>query len=999
MAQSSIQLLGSFQVQQHGTTITHFRGDKVRALLAYLAVEADRPHTRSALAGLLWPEQPDEQALRNLSQALLRLRQALAGEEDALLVTRQAVQWRDGAATVDVADFLRLAESDAVADLAQAAALYRGEFLAGFGLPDCEAFEDWLLVTRERLGHQVLDVLARLGEASLAAGQPADAVAAARRQLELDPWREPAHRQLMRALAQSRDRAGALAAYARCSQVLSDELDVTPDEETRELAEQIEAGELPAPDERPATATRSTRTHNLPAPLASLVGREKELEHLANLLAGDTRLVSVVGAGGTGKSRLALAAAWDLRPQFPQGVWWVELAGIGAGNDPTLQGTTVATAMAVALGISLDGRRPPLDELTASLAERAALLVLDNTEHLSETATVARALLEASPGLCLLATSREPLGLPGETLLPLEGLPVPDEGDSDAGSAPAVHLFLDRVRRHTPGWGSDPAEVAAAGRLCRVLEGMPLGIELAAHWVGHYTPDEIAAALQRDLTFLTARTDDVPARQRSLWAVFAYSWGLLSEAEQQALERLSVFRGSFDRAAAQAVAGVAPTTLVTLVDKALLRRLEVGRYGLHELLRQFSAEKLTEVGKVELLRDRHQAHYLALAEQAAPELHGPHQREWMDRLDRDFDNVRAALAWAREPADSARGLRLAVVLHQFWVERGYWHEARRWLEAGLTREQDLDPRVHAQALWILGVLAVEVGDHARATQLLEDATVRFAALGDTAGLTLTNIRQGVAACRQGNYDRATEFLEEGLRLAEERGDQRQSALARYNLGAIMRDQGNLPAARDWYEAALALERKRGGPSTIIMMLRGLATVATDDGNLEEAETHLHELLALVREFAPSQSNTAYALQDLGYIATRQGRYEQAAAFLRESMLLGRDLGHTYHLLTTLGDQAALAAACGQAERAARLAGAQTKQREERGIALPVGDLARWEQALTPARAQLGEDAFQCAWESGRAMNLEQAVSYALDGGRAAGSEAPGRSDRCHSCPG
>src|SRR5437764_772272 len=202
MAQSSIQVLGSFQVQQHGSTVTHFRGDKVRALLAYLAVEADQPHTRSALTGLLWPEQPEEQALRNLSQALVRLRQAFPESADPLLVTRQTVQWRDGAAAVDVAAFLQLAESHEVADLAQAAALYRDEFLAGFGLPDCEAFEDWLLVTRERLGHQALDVLQRLGEASLAVGQPADAVAAARRQLALDPWQEPAYRQLMRALAQ-----------------------------------------------------------------------------------------------------------------------------------------------------------------------------------------------------------------------------------------------------------------------------------------------------------------------------------------------------------------------------------------------------------------------------------------------------------------------------------------------------------------------------------------------------------------------------------------------------------------------------------------------------------------------------------------------------------------------------------------------------------------------------------------------------------------------------
>jgi predicted ATPase/DNA-binding SARP family transcriptional activator len=985
MAQSSVLLLGPFQLQHHDPTVTPLRLAKAQALLAYLAVEADRPYPRSALAGLLWPEQPEEQALRNLSKALIPLRQVLAGGEDPLLVTRQMVQWRDGAAEVDVLDFVRLAGSREVADLKQAAALYRGEFLAGFGLSECEAFEEWLLLTRERLGHLALDVLQRLGEAYLAVGQLGEAVAASRRQLTLDPWREVAYRQLMRALTLSGDRAGALAVYARCQKVLADELNITPDDETRELAEQIEAGEVPAQGEQPVPMTVPARAHTLPAPLASFVGREEELERLATLLQGETRLLTVVGAGGSGKSRLALAAAWALRPQFPDGIWWVELAGIGAGDDTSLERTTVASAVAAALGITLE-------ELAAVLAERSVLLVLDNCEHLPQTAPVARTLLESSPRLCLLATSREPLGLSGETLLPLEGLPVPDEGAPDAGSAPAVQLFLDRANRHTPGWGRDPAEVAAAGRLCRLLEGMPLGIELAAHWVGHYTPDEMAAAIQTDLDFLAARTRDVPERQRSLRAVFATTWELLSEAEQQALARLSVFRGSVDRAAAQAVAEVAPATLVTLVDKSLLRRLEVGRYGLHELLRQFAAERLAEARETEMLGDRHLAHFLALAEQVAPKHRDPHQREWLERLDRDLDNLRAALAWAREQEETERGLRLAVALHRFWLVRGYRREARRWLEEGLERGQDLAPQLHAQALWSLGVLTVESGEHARAAQLLEEAAARYEALGDQAGLTRTLIRQGIAAFRQGHYDPATALLEEGLRLAGELGDRQESALAQFNLGVIEQYQGNLPAARDRLEAALALERRRGDPHTIIMMLAGLASVSLDDGKLEEAETHLQEDLALSRALA-SQTDMAYALGNLGDVATRQGRYEQAEEHLRESVLLARRLGDKYLLVATLADHATLAAARGQAERAARLGGAEAKLRDALGMAFPVGEVARREQALTRAREQVGEDGFQRAWEDGRRMTLDEAVTYALDGGTAAGDgptdHAPG----------
>ena len=359
-----------------------------------------------------------------------------------------------------------------------------------------------------------------------------------------------------------------------------------------------------------ALAAAASPQHNLPSPLTSFVGRADELAHLAAQLNGDTRLLTVVGAGGVGKTRLALAAAGALRGQFADGTWWVALAGVQPADDEAIQRATLASAIATALGRTLGGRRPPLDELADTLHDCAALLVLDNCEHLPEVAAVARALLETAPKLRVLATSREPLGLGGEALLRLGGLPVPEAGAADPASYPGVRLFLERAARHTPGWGQDAAEVAAVARLCRLLDGLPLGIELAAHWVGHYTPDEIAAAIQTDLDFLAARTRDVPDRHRSLRAVFDYTWNLLTAVEQQGLAHLSVFRGTFDRAAAQAVAGVRATTLVALVDKSLLRQAEVGRYNLHELLRQFAAERLDASGEAVAMRVQHAAYYL-----------------------------------------------------------------------------------------------------------------------------------------------------------------------------------------------------------------------------------------------------------------------------------------------------------------------------------------------------------------------------------------------------
>jgi predicted ATPase/DNA-binding SARP family transcriptional activator len=983
MAQSSIYLLGAFQVQHNGSTVTRFRGDKVRALLAYLALEADRPHQRSALAGLLWPEQPEEQALRNLSQALVRLRQALGGSEDPLLVTRSTVQWRAEAAAVDVLDFVRLACSSDPGELEQAAALYRGELLAGFGLPDCEAFEDWLLLSRERLGYQALTVLQQLGEAALARGEPIEAIEAARRQLALDPWREAAYRQLMRALTLSGDRAAALAAYARCQKVLRDELDVVPDDETRLLAEQIEGGEILPVAELRSPAVSSAQQHNLPAPLASFVGREEELARLATLPQDETRLVTVVGAGGSGKSRLVLAAAWGLRPSFPEGVWWVELAGIQAGDDPARQRATVASAVAAAVGITLEGRRPPLDELAATLRDRTTLLVLDNCEHLPEAGTVARILLEAAPQLRLLATSREPLGLSGETLLPLEGLPVLEEGAPDAGAAPAVQLFLDRAARRAPGWGQDRAEVEAAGRLCRLLEGLPLGIELAAHWVEHYTPDEITAAIQSDLAFLVARTHDVPERQRSLRAVFAYSWGLLSEAEQQALARLSVFRGSVDRTAARAVAGVAPTTLVTLVDKALLRRLEVGRYGLHELLRQFAFERLA-TEEAQMVRDRHLAYYLALAEQAAPELTGPSQREWLARLDRELDNLRAALGWARERGESESLLRLASALGRFWEVRSHVSEGRAWLAVALAAVKAAPARPRATALNVAGRLAYYQGDFGPAETLQEEALALWRGRGDRHGIAVSLNSLGTLANRQGDVERAVTLLEEALALRRGLEDRHGIATALINLGGLAYWHEDFGRAVALYEEGLALRRALGDRRGIAASLINLGALAYWQGDYGRAVALLEKALALARELGDQQL-CAQSLIYLGYSASRRGDALAAATYYQETLRLCGDTGERYLLPYALEAWAWATRDQGDGERAAQLYGAAAALRAVTHAVLAPHEAAEREQKIGVLRETLGAAAFERAWEAGQAMDLEKAVRYALDAGTPSGA--------------
>jgi predicted ATPase len=456
-----------------------------------------------------------------------------------------------------------------------------------------------------------------------------------------------------------------------------------------------------------------------------------------------------LGQGGAGKTRLALAFAGQLLPQFADGVWWVALAGVQSVDDPALQRATLASAVATALRRTLGGRRDPLDELADALHDRAALLVLDNCEHLPEVAAVIRGLLEAAPKVRVVATSRKALGLGGEALLRLDGLPVPLLG-GPTRPVIRVQLFLERAAQHTPGWGQDLADGAIA-RLCRLLDGLPLAIELAAHWVGHYTPDEIAEAIQADLDFLAARTRDVPDRQRSLRVVFDYAWRSLNAAEQQTLMRLSVFCGGFDRAAAQAVADVRAITLVALVDKSLLQHVGVGRYSLHELLRQFAAERLLASGEVAVVRAQHAAYYLALAEQAAPELTRPDQAAALERLDRALDNLRAALSWVWEPGRIDVGLRLAGALERYWFTRGYFSEGREWLERFLTpaHAQEAPPAVRAQAFSAAGLLANTQGDLTEAMRWLELGLECYRAADDLAGAVRALTTLGGVAYDQG----------------------------------------------------------------------------------------------------------------------------------------------------------------------------------------------------------------------------------------------------------
>jgi predicted ATPase/DNA-binding XRE family transcriptional regulator len=772
--------------------------------------------------------------------------------------------------------------------------------------------------------------------------------------------------------------------------------------------------------------------HNLPSQPTSFIGREKEIETVERLLisGGEGRLLTLTGAGGSGKTRLALEVAARLRDEFPDGVWFIEFA-------PLTDTALVLQSVLTTLGLGEQAGRSPISIVSDFLQPRRVLLILDNCEHLIQScAQLVETLLRACPALHILATSREALSIAGEALYLVPTLSIPDPAQADLATLPqyeAVQLFVARAQTALPGFALTANNTSAVAQVCHQLDGIPLAIELAAARVKALRVEQIAARLAEHDQFhlLTAGSRTSLPRHQTLNALIDWSHDLLVESERVLFRRLAVFAGGWTLEAAEGVCVgdvVESDNVLDLITQLVNKSLVIGereqgreaRYRMLETIHQYASERLLEAGEGEQVRKRHFEFFLQLAEQAEPYVRGPQLPAYLNGLEAEHDNMRAALEWSLSQADYGEArLRLAGALFSFWEQRGYISEGRAWLartitntaapSAGAARAKALygagclagvdGGSVEAKTLleqsvklWralgsagliglahtlsILGQITRNLGDPAASRVLINEAIILFRAQDERWGLAWALSYMGMTVRDQEDFVLASSFVEESITLWRELGNPLGLGSAIRVRGNIAMRQGDNELAQRAFAESLAITRKLGNKNVIANSLIDLcqATLCLDDRI--QAKTYIQESYDLIRE----SGNKAWLVDCFyyfGLLAGFEGDNQQARIFLEQVLLLARQDGSSWQCANALMGLAGVAAADGRALRAAKLLGAADTQIKA-GASYWDGAESRYiQRAVTSAVAQLGESVFAKARAEGRAMNLEQAADYAL----------------------
>ncbi|MFN2190401.1 MAG: tetratricopeptide repeat protein, partial [Candidatus Promineifilaceae bacterium] len=877
MSNLHICCFGGLTISDGDGPLTGFHSNKSRALLCYLAVTG-RSHRRSALAGFLWGDLPEVNARANLRKVLSNLRK-VAGHH--LLITRNEAGinpenpiWTDVSQIEGV-----LGAASTLDQLTEAAALYVGDFLYGFDVRDAPDFEMWSLAQRARYIDLIVDVLDRLAAHFAAISDLNTAADYAKQLLQIEPWREETHRQLIVLLAQSGQRSMALKQCAACSAVLREELGVDPTRETLALCDAVERGDLDAIELAFAAAAafrlptqQQYALHNLPAQSTPFIGRSTELALISDLIAdADARLVTLLGAGGMGKTRLAIAAAEKHYESYRDGICFVSLA-------PLKNIDAIVPAVARAVGFSFYEGGSTLDQLRNFLRGKQVLLVLDSFEHLLDGGRIVDDILKHAPGVDILVTSRTKLNLQEEYILRVDGLkyPMREEGLKDlpdrVDEFDALNLFAHHAKRSRPDYALGPDDWEYIVEICSQMQGMPLGILLAAAWIELLPLKRIAVEIRSSFDFLETDLRDVPARHRSMRAVFDSTWALLTDWEKEIVSSLSVFHDAFTQRAAKVVSGASTADLMALSGKSLLVRESGGGFSMHGLIKQYSAFHLSQSSERHIrIRDRHSAFFCGSMMEREKEWKSGREVFAFEVIAAHFEDIRAAWRWAVE--------RLQIDLLEMAMDS--FSEAYSWL----ARYQEGE----TEFAWTVGNL--------------QESLTSSKPVPDRILLVIAK-----ALCSQGEFNR--EFLGQHT-AAEQLFQQSQAYLEQaakagldtrraeipllIQLSRVERDKGNHYSSGRFWEKSMALSQELGDLYWEAYMTGGFAWGAVRARHYDEARNLFKKALSMWQSLGTTMY-TVNALAGLGLVELTQGMFDESERLLRESMALDEKRGRVEKLV-------------------------------------------------------------------------------------------------------
>ena len=995
-----VNLLAGFRVAvgERSVPAAAWRQKRVAAVIKLLALEPVHRLHREQVLDALWPDLDLESSAGNLRVALHHARNRLvdAGATPGVFLVRDGESLAlslGGAIRVDVDVFEQAAARAWQVAEPEAIEVALGHY-PGDLLPD-DLFDDWAVPRRMSLRASYLTLLARLARLAEQRTEIDRAVAAYQRILILEPAQEESHVALMHLFALGGQRSQALAQYRALVAVLEQEMGTVPEPATRTLYDAIRNAQ-PTRLEPLREPARTPRWTMLPAPVDALIGRDRERAEIRQLLA-TLRLVTLTGSGGVGKTRLALAVASDVMSTFADGAVFVDLSPI---RDPAL----VLSAVAQAADIYDTDSRPQIEALAVTLQEKRLLLLLDNFEQVIDAAPIVANLLRRCPGLKVLVTSRVRLRLRGEQEYPVEPLALPFDQASVIAASAAGQLFVQRAAEARPDFVLTPQNAATVGEICRRLDGLPLALELAAAQVRTLPPKMLLERLDAPLALLTGGTRDMPERHQTIRATIAWSHDLLSDVERCLFRRLAVFAGIWTLAAAEAVIdlngdlGISVLDgLTSLVDQSLLQSVNGGRlretetrFAMLETIREFALEQLIASGEDAGVRRRHVTFYVGLAETADADLTSSQQQMWLDRLDADRTNLRAALDWALEE-DVIMGLQLAGALGRFWGMRGSVTEGRAHLDALLAVPSPAQPATRARALNAAGLLARLHGDTGRAEALVDEAVHLWRSLDNRSGLIPALYARAWHAKERNDLELATSRFEECLALAREGGDRFHVAACLVSRAEIANDQGDTVRADALQWEGVALFQELGDSANVGWSIYSMAAMTIHRGQPATALPLLETALANFRKVDEARG-VAWSLvalaeatwllaapkpaPDVASVDVSQAMGSRAAGLYAEALGLAMEFKDKRIIVSCLEGLATVALWWGKTDETIRLLGATSALRET--IPYPLGPHARGvvDCLIDSGRRALDDRAFTTDWSVGRALSLSLAVELA-----------------------